>query len=182
MDRGRREFPRLQNTGRARCPGQTHTAAVFYFYKGAIVIDLKELLGHQYCVWRESHTDCRTNSAEMFDKTAGSDPARMVIPAKFGHIYVHSHDLLGAATTKHGRTARRLANLECVRVTQDADDGINVVFDPDDFEAVAAILRPRRRRRLTPAQVAEAAERLRRYQFAPAAQCDCSDLGSVRAA
>jgi hypothetical protein len=57
-----------------------------------------------------------------------------------------------------------------VRVVQDGCDGKNVVFHVRDFENVAAILKPRRRRKLTPDQVAQRMESLRKYQLSPASQ------------
>jgi hypothetical protein len=57
-----------------------------------------------------------------------------------------------------------------VRVVQDGEDGINVVFDVRHFEEVTEVLKPRRRRRLTPEQLAKRTERLQKYRFSPASQ------------
>jgi hypothetical protein len=53
---------------------------------------------------------------------------------------------------------------------QDGDDGVNVVFHVDHFDEVAAIMKPRRRRRLTPSQRAKRVERLSAFRFRPATQ------------
>jgi hypothetical protein len=42
------------------------------------------------------------------------------------------------------------------------------VFHIDQFDQVARIMKPRRRRRLAPGQRAERSERLREYRFRPA--------------
>lgn len=79
------------------------------------------------------------------------DPWLLVIDCQHdGEIYPHGGDMLGAATGGRGSVAKRLAALPCVRVVQDGSDGINVIFDVDDFPAVAAVMKPRRRRRLSP--------------------------------
>ena len=46
--------------------------------------------------------------------------------------------------------ANLLASLECVCVEQDGDDGKNVSFDVADFDLVASVLKPRKRRKLSP--------------------------------
>jgi len=103
------------------------------------------------------------------------DPWYWRICCQHGHVYPHGGTRLGASSNCRGPIANSLAALSCVRVVQDGDDGINVVFDVSDFDQVAAILKPRRRRRLSPEQVAERTERLRKYQFSPASQDAHSD-------
>ena len=76
--------------------------------------------------------------------------------------------MLTASTSHRGPIAHRLANLPGVNVVQDGDDGLNAVFHVDDFDAVAEIMKPRRRRRLTPDQRLERADRLAKYQFSSA--------------
>lgn len=123
-------------------------------------IDLKERFG-QRCRIRYEDTDRR-----------GRDPWLAMIDCRHGHIYPHGGDLIGASTNNRGAIAKRLAALACVRVVQDGDDGINVVFNAADFLTVAAVMKPKRRRSLTPAQATERTERLRKYRFSPASQND----------
>jgi hypothetical protein len=122
-------------------------------------IDLNERFANDYRVRHEDDRETRL----------GHDPWHYVIRCDHGEIYPHGAEMLGAATNKRGPIAKRLAALRCVKVTQDADDGVNVVFHVDDFPAVAAVMRPKRRRRLSPEQRAECSDRLRLYHF-PAAQ------------
>ena len=130
-------------------------------------INLRDRFGSEFHVWRECHDDCRQNPEE-FDRVAGSDPHRMIIPCQFGHFYVHGDQMLGASTKSRGPTAKRLSALLCVRVVQDADDGINVIFDAADFDAVAEIMKPRRRRRLTAEHKAKLAQSNLGHRFTPA--------------
>ena len=58
---------------------------------------------------------------------------------KDGDVADDAVQQLGASTDRRGATARRLAALPCVRIVQDGDDGVNVVFHVDDFDNIAAI-------------------------------------------
>src|SRR4029078_10284998 len=98
------------------------------------------------------------------------DPWLLTIPCRLGHIYVHGGGFLGASTNRRGPVANQLARISGVRVVQDGDDGVNVVFHVDLFTQVAAIMKPKRRRRLSDQQKAERAERLRNYRFSAASQ------------
>ena len=136
-------------------------------------IDLKEKFGDHYQVsYDESYEAERGHAGRLHD------PWLLTIPCRHGHIYPHGGNYLGASTTNRGPVANRLAALPFVRLVQDGDDGVNVVFDVDDFEAVAAIMKPKRRRQLTTEQRAERVERLRKYQFRPATHVACEDRRS----
>jgi hypothetical protein len=116
-------------------------------------INLKERFG-QRC--RVLYEESRT--AEHGSRSHVADPWLLVIPCRHGHIYPHGGDQLAASTNNRGAIAKRLAALPCVRVVQDGDDGINVVFHVDDFPAVAAIMKPKRLRRLSAEHRAKLAE------------------------
>lgn len=85
---------------------------------------------------------------------------------------------MAACTDKAGSTARRLKALPFAVVAQDGDDGANVVFPVDRFEEVAEIMRPRRRRRLSPEAREAARVRLLKYRFGAAAQVPKTGLGT----
>lgn len=103
-------------------------------------IDLKDKYGHKY----------RVEHDESYRAERGRDPWLLIIPCRHGHIYPYGGDLLGAATNCRGPVANRLKALPGVQVVQDGDDGINVTFRLEQFDVVAAVLKPRRRRRLSP--------------------------------
>ena len=52
---------------------------------------------------------------------------------------------------------------------QDGDDGISIEFDVADFEVIAAILKPKLKRRLSSEQRAKAIENLRPFQISSVA-------------
>jgi len=80
------------------------------------------------------------------------------------------------------RVARRLAAVEGVELRQDGDDGCNFRFHVDRFDAVAEVMKPRRRRRLSPEQRAKCADRLAKHQFTPARERPQNDRTCVAAA
>ena len=101
------------------------------------------------------------------------DPWLQIIPCKHGHICPWGGDLLAICTSQRGGIARRLMALPFVQVVQDGSDGINATFPVERF---AEIVKPKRRRRLTPEQRQAAVERLRDFQFSPARQSDSEGL------
>ena len=135
-------------------------------------IDLKDLFGDRYqVVYEESYEAERGRSAR------GHEPWLLMIPCKFGHIYPQGGELLAASTDHRGPVANRLVNLPCVRVLQDGDDGVNVVFHVDDLVEVAKVMSARRRRKLSPEKRNEQTERLRKYRFGGAAHDARKGLG-----
>jgi hypothetical protein len=96
------------------------------------------------------------------------DPTLMVLPAKFGHIYVHGVDTLGAACDST-RIAAKLLRLPYTYCHQRGDDGANVLFPVEHLAEVAGILRVRKRKKctLTESQRVAAGERLRNGRRSP---------------
>jgi hypothetical protein len=122
-------------------------------------IDLRAVAGKRYRVeYEESHSGKSDN------------PWLLIIPCQCGHIYPHSDKLLGVATDGRGSLTQKIARLPGVEVVQDGDDGINAVFPPGLFAKVAAIVKPKRKRQLTPEQRAINGKRLAKFAFKPAAQ------------
>ena len=67
-------------------------------------------------------------------------PALLSIPGKRGYVFAWGRGKLAAATRAGGVTRERLLTLPRVRVWTDTGDGLIVLFKPDQFEEVAAIL------------------------------------------
>ena len=105
-------------------------------------INLRRKYGGQFkVVYEESY------KADRGDGGRVEAPWLMQLLCKYGHIYPHGGQMLGVATNRRGGIGHRLAALPCVKVTQDGDDGLNAIFNVADFETVAAIARPRLRRK-----------------------------------
>jgi len=122
-------------------------------------VNLRERFGDRYKIdVDESYYAERPE----FRKT--EEPWLLVLLCQHGHICPWGGSTLAACTDKAGPIANQLKALTFVTVAQDGDDGVNVVFDVEHFDQVAEIMKPRRRRRLSPEQRQNAAERLREYQ------------------
>ena len=100
------------------------------------MLNLKTRFGKLYRICKEQGTE-------------PNDPAGWTIPAKYGHFYSHGPDAIGVATNGRG-IVRRLLTVAGLVIVQDGSDGINATFPPAEFEAVAKIIRPRKRRKLSP--------------------------------
>ena len=105
----------------------------------------------------------------------------MMIPCEHGHICPWGGENLAACTRTAGPVAMRLRSLPFVEVVQDGADGVNAVFPADRFDEVAAVIKPKRRRVLSPEARQAAAERLVPYRFSPAVRSPHTGLGSVPA-
>lgn len=91
---------------------------------------------------------------------AAAEPWLVVVPCRFGEIFPHGSGTLAAYCM--GRTARAdLEALRCGRVVQRGDFELVVAFGVNDFEKVAAVMRPRRRRIARPG----AADHLKGFRF-----------------
>src|SRR5437868_7136193 len=109
--------------------------------------DLRELSGETY---RISYDPAAETRGER------SDPWTMQLPCagRGVTLYPHGPDRLAVEVDRRPGVARALAALPGVTVTQDGGFGgeMTVTFPLERFAAVAAIVRPRRRRKLTPEQ------------------------------
>ena len=90
-------------------------------------------------------------------------------------------DLLAVSTNKRGPVSGKIRRLPFVSVQQDGDDGINATFPVDRFDEVARIMKPRRRRRLSPEQRETHTRRLAKFRFQAASQAPENDLQRTQA-
>jgi hypothetical protein len=135
----------------------------------ATCIDLKKRFGDRYQVtYEESY------AAQHGKRAHKPGPWLMIIPCRNGHIYPQGGDLLAASTNHRSRVATRLIELPGVTVVQDGSDGVNVAFPIAAFEQVAAVMKPRKRRKLSAKERAERDARLKRFRF-PRASHDAGD-------
>ena len=107
------------------------------------MINLRDLTDHRYRI--------------TLDESANRTPPRSArlwhyrIPCRYGHISVHGERSL-AAFTNHRKVGTRPASLPGVKVHQRGDREMTVVFSPDRLDAVASLLKARKRRQLSEAQ------------------------------
>jgi len=125
-------------------------------------VNLKERFGRRYKVtYEESYY------AERPEFRAAEAPWLMIIPCVRGHIYPHGGTTL-AVFIQRGPRVNRLAQVPGVRIKSDGDDGATFLFDVADFDRVAEIVRPRKRRTRTvsPEERQALLERLQKANYA----------------
>jgi hypothetical protein len=130
-------------------------------------VNLKELHGKRYRItWDPSR--------EGLER----DPWLMQIPCQQGTIYPYGGDLLAAEVDHHPKTAKKLASIPGVRLTQDGDHEKTFVFPVALFEQVAALLGARKRKVLTDEQRQALVEAGQGSRFTPGAQSEgCEHQG-----
>jgi hypothetical protein len=125
-------------------------------------IDLQEHFGRQYRIGIEDGAD-------------RGDPWGLLLLCRHGHICPWGGHRLAACTNRRGPIANLLAKLPCVEVWADASDGITVLFDVADFDRVAEIIQPKRRRRLSPEHKAKLIEASRPFRFGHGSKCSSGE-------
>jgi hypothetical protein len=103
--------------------------------------NLKQLYGDKY---RLAHDPVVRSRKEK------TDPWLMTLPCKFGTIYPHGAGRLAVEIDYHLGKARQIAQIEGVQLAQDGDNERTYVFPVEVFEQVAQVVRPYRRRRVSP--------------------------------
>lgn len=125
-------------------------------------VNLRKTYGRRFKVAYEE-----TYYAEYGRGARIEDAWYMVMMCRYGHVFPHGGTTLAASVDGHPKVAGRLKKLSCCRVQQDGDFGeLTAVFDVADFERVAQVMRPRRRRRVSEKERA----RLREIGFKRRAQ------------
>lgn len=131
-------------------------------------IDLAARFGRDYRVIREESYE-----AERPENRNGERVWLLVIPGRLGHVSPWDETQLLACTYCAGKTAKLLRRLPYAIVWQDGDDGANFIFPVEKFPEVAAILRLRRRRKLSPAARRLLVEAGAKTRFQHGAGGDC---------
>jgi hypothetical protein len=123
---------------------------------GPLCVNLRERFGRQYRITYDPAYDPRHVPRDKLD------PWMMQIPCRGGVvIYPYGGQLLAVEVDYRPKTAHRLRQMG-LRCTQDGDREKTFVFDAADFDRVAAVVHPRKRRHChrTPEQQRAAGERL----------------------
>lgn len=120
------------------------------------MIDLKAQYGSTYRITLDP-------SAEMAGQTKEERLWLYRIPCRYGHIYVHGKERLGAYTNRRLMISRLLA-LPGMKLHQRGDSEVAVTFDPGCLEQVTQLLQAYKRWYLAPERRAAATERLRLWR------------------
>jgi hypothetical protein len=122
-------------------------------------VNLIDRFGDKYKIGWDS---CYNPKGRPKEKLA---PWYMTVPCERGTIYPHGDLKLGVMVDYRPITANLLAESGVCELYQDCDREKTFLFDVADFDTVAEIVKPRRKRRLTPEQREKNVERLKKYRF-----------------
>jgi hypothetical protein len=117
-------------------------------------VNLRERFGNQYRITFDEAYDPRNRPRDKLD------PWMMQIPCRFGTIYPHGGRVLAIEVDQHPMAVRLLEAIPACRGHQASNRERTFLFDLADFPAVAAVVRPRQKRRLSDAQRQSARERI----------------------
>lgn len=93
------------------------------------------------------------------------DPWYMQISCRYGCIYPEGGDWLRLDLDHHNQIVGRVAELPGCEVAQDGDFEKTIRFPTSQFDAVARIVRPHRRRRYSEPEQSAMRERLAQHHF-----------------
>jgi hypothetical protein len=113
-----------------------------------VCINLRERFGAEYRIAFDPAYDPFNVPRDRLD------PWMMTIPCHKGVIYPHGGDVLAVELDNQQAAARKLAAVPGIRLHQDGGlrGDMTFLFPAEMFDQIAVIVRPKRRRRLSPEQ------------------------------
>ncbi len=121
-------------------------------------IDLRERFGQQY---RISHDPAAQTWGER------ANPWMMTIPCRWGTIYPHGAQVLALELDGHPKIAKKVVEIPGIVLYRDGDDEKTFLFPVGLFDQVAALVEPKRIRRLTEEHKAKLVEASKPYRIKP---------------
>jgi hypothetical protein len=91
----------------------------------------------------------------------------MTIPCRWGIIYPHVDEMLALELDGHPKIARQVAGIPCVVLHQDGDEEKTFLFPASLFAQVAALVEPKKIRRLSEEHKAKLVEASKPYRIKP---------------
>ena len=121
-------------------------------------INLDECYGKKYQITYDQ--------AAALESRGRCNPWYYIIPCKFGaEIYPHSDKLLSVMVLGK-RLMKKVSKIPDVRLHQSGEEEAVYLFLPQQFKAVAAIVKPRRKRAMSQTAKDAATERLKKARAA----------------
>jgi hypothetical protein len=134
-------------------------------------LNLRDLFGHMYRVTFDPAYDPK------YKRQDGLDPWMMQIPCRFGTIYPQGGTKLAVEIDGHNRIAHKVIGTGVAKLMQDGDREKTLVFDLTDFDVVAPIVQPRRRRHLSEENIARLVAMGAPHRFSCGVQSDFREQG-----
>lgn len=119
-------------------------------------INLRERFGDRYRVAFDPAYDPKHRPREKLD------PWYMTIPCERGEIYPYGPNSLAVEVEGRPVTARRLRELHYTTTIQQGDHFLACTFPSQEFEAVAELVKPRKRRQASERQRETARQNIRK--------------------
>lgn len=120
-----------------------------------ICIDLRKQFGNEYRISWDPSYDPKGKHRDNLDPWYARIPCRRGI-----FIYPHGGNRLGVVCDYHPGLLKQLLALPRIEIHQQGDQEATLLFDLGEFDAVAQIVKPRKRRRLSEVQKQACKERL----------------------
>ncbi|MFV0443341.1 MAG: hypothetical protein ACK5Q5_07200 [Planctomycetaceae bacterium] len=106
-------------------------------------INLRNRFGDRYRISFDPAYDPRHRPKKCLD------PWMMILPCRYGEIYPDGGQFLRVDIDGHNRIAARVTALDGCMLVQDGDVEKTIRFPVTQFELVAALVHPHRRRRVS---------------------------------
>lgn len=120
-----------------------------------VCLNLRKLFGDRFKI--------SNDPAARYEPNSRNDPWLFIIPCKFGEIYPHSGDKL-AVMVCGNRKVPETRNLG-LSVHQDGDTEAVFLFTPGQFDQVAEVVQPRKKRQVSEKERRRLAEIGRAHLF-----------------
>jgi hypothetical protein len=137
-------------------------------------INLLETFGAEYRIEFDEAYDPRGKPRDRLD------PWMMLIPCRYGEIYPEGGQYLRVDIDYHNQIAARVAALPGCTLYGDGDDEKTIRFHVDQFEAVAKLVKPYRRVKVSQDTIARLIRVGEATRFVPAATAESREDSTLK--
>ena len=124
-------------------------------------VNLMERFGEQYKITFDPAYDPKHRPRELLD------PWMMTVACRPGVIYPYGGTELAIEVDGHRFVRAALSKLPCCREHQRGDDCGSFIFDVEDFDSVAEVVKPKRRKQISEAERARLVAMGAKHRFQP---------------
>lgn len=132
------------------------------------MIDLMKLFGKRYRVTMDESWNAETSENRSEWSKNGEIAWYYEIKGRRGTLYMQKENACALEVTGHTYQNMRKDNPFLFEKIRSASEGCTLLVKEPELDSVVALIRPRRRRVLSPEQRAKNIERLKKYAYRPA--------------